>query len=200
MPTLDDALFHLLNRTAANPAFDAAFPILTSLHQRSWFLVAVGLAAVAALVRGNRRTRLCVVALIAAVSVSDLTCSRLVKRVVQRERPCQMIARGVPLPNGYMVRVVNPERCPGSQSFPSNHAANMMAAGTVGWWFTPGRKRWVWFLLPLVIGYTRVYLGYHYPSDVIAGWLLGATIAAVTLLPTRMLLRKREADSGSDAL
>ncbi len=61
----------------------------------------------------------------------------------------------------------------------------MMALAGVGLWFTRGRTRWLWFLLPLIIGYSRIYLGYHYPSDTLSGWLLGGLIAAVVILAAR---------------
>ncbi|MBM3493086.1 MAG: phosphatase PAP2 family protein, partial [Armatimonadetes bacterium] len=53
---------------------------------------------------------------------------------------------------------------------------------------------WAWFLLPLVIGYTRVYLGYHYPTDVVGGWAVGAVVAAFTLGLVRMAQRRLNCD------
>lgn len=190
---LDAVLLEPLNRSAANPLFDAAFPVLTSLHQRPWFVAALGLICMAALLRGGRRTRVWVLTALVAVGISDAACSRVVKPIFPRERPCQKAAR-LQQP---VVRVVRPEGCPGSSSFPSNHAANMMAAATVCWWFSRRRGRWLWFLLPLVIGYTRVYLGYHYPSDVLGGSLLGGGVAAMTLLAARRALRPSGRDGGS---
>jgi undecaprenyl-diphosphatase len=82
---------------------------------------------------------------------------------------------GRAMPAGY---VATPEKdCPGSSSFPSSHAANSMALACVGWWFTKGRIRWLWFVIPVVIGWSRIYLGYHYPGDVLVGWAMGALIA-----------------------
>jgi len=238
MPPFDTTAFRVLNQDAANGFFDAVFPVLTSLHQQKWFFVALALFAVSALWRGSRRTRLWVLAAIVAVSLSDLLCSKVIKRVIARERPCQAVARlralsasdtRDPAPDtrhlapdtrhaertpprhaernparhaerseasafAVAVRVVNPDRCPGSPSFPSNHAANMMAVASVGWWFARRRARWAWFLLPLVIGYTRVYLGYHYPTDVVGGWAVGAVVAAFTLGLVRMAQRRLNCD------
>ena len=68
---------------------------------------------------------------------------------------------------------------PPTPSFPSGHMA--LAAATVTWrWLTQRRSRRtvVWLLVALGVGYSRVYLGHHYPTDVIAGAILGAGIGA----------------------
>lgn len=195
IPFLDDTVFHALNRSVANPAFDAVFPILTALHQQKWCLVSVAAVAVVALWKGDRRARLWVVAALLSVGASDLVCSKGIKRFVERQRPCQSVALGDTGALPFNVRVVNPDRCPGSRSFPSNHAANMAALGIVCGWFTRGRKRWLWGLLPLVIGYTRIYLGYHYPSDVVGGWVVGALIASMVLALARKALDSAQSPS-----
>ena len=182
MPWIDTVLFHALNTGAGNRALDALFPNLTSLHQRPWVLVALAVYCAAVLWRGSRRARVWVLCALLAVGLSDLSAARVVKRLAPRDRPChQSVAGGAHAVLD--VRLVPGARCPGSKSFPSNHAANMMALGAVCWWMTRRRSRWsfCWFLLPTVIGYTRIYLGFHYPSDVAGGWLLGAAIAAMVL-------------------
>jgi undecaprenyl-diphosphatase len=181
MAPLDTVVFRVLNWNAANPVCDRIFPFLTSLHQQAWFAGLLAVMAVLTLWRGGRRGRVWVAALVIAVSVSDVLCSKVVKRVVTRDRPCQAATRSVVGSHGGHARVVDPERCPGSPSFPSNHASNTMAAGIVCWWLTRRRWRWAWFLLPLALGYTRIYLGYHYPTDVLAGWAVGAAVAATVL-------------------
>jgi membrane-associated phospholipid phosphatase len=209
---LDQALFPLLNRGAANPFFDWLMPRITNLHQTRWFIWAVLLTCLVLAWKGGRRTRVWVLCAALAVGISDPLAARVVKRLLPRDRPCQTAAIvGT-------VRLVPGTSCPGSKSFPSNHASNMMALAGVCWWFgkrTKDRGPWtmdrgpwtgdkgpnaqhpspntltplLWFLLPLVIGYSRIYLGYHYPTDVLGGWLLGAAIAAgVVALVARPLL------------
>jgi len=199
MAPLDTVVFRVLNWNAGNPVCDRVFPVLTSLHQQVWFAALLGLAAALALWRGGRRGRLWVAALVIAVSMSDVLCSRALKRMAPRERPCQAAMRAQADTAVRHIRVVNPQRCPGSPSFPSNHASNTMAAGFVCWWLTRRRWRWAWFLLPLVIGYTRIYLGYHYPTDVLAGWVVGAATAATVLAGGRWALARSRRRSGGNA-
>ena len=72
-------------------------------------------------------------------------------------------------------------------SFPSGHGAT--AVSLFGSAAMEIRKRWMWFLaviLPLLIGLSRIAVGVHYPTDVLAGWLIG--LAAIGF---NMLLQKK---------
>lgn len=69
-----------------------------------------------------------------------------------------------------------PEQTELAVSFFSAHASTTMALATaLGLCFAPLRA-WVW-LIPALCGYSRVYMGMHYPSDVLVGWAAGAIVA-----------------------
>jgi undecaprenyl-diphosphatase len=96
----------------------------------------------------------------------------LLKGVFDRPRPYEAVAAADPL-----------LRWDVGGSFPSGHAATS-AAGVVILAYLIGRGG-VWLaLLALAIGFARVYVGVHYPLDVVAGALLGVAVglAAVALL------------------
>ena len=188
---LDHALFSALNRGAANSFLDWLMPRITNLHKEVWFAAVVLLGAAYFVWRGPRYARVWILCLVVAIGLSDLTARRVVKNLMPRERPCQSAGPGSAMAfKG--VRLVPGEHCPGSPSFPSNHAANMGALAVICGWFTRRRTRWLWFLVPLIIGYSRVYLGYHYPSDVVGGWILGAAIGATVVLVLRRLAEDPE--------
>jgi undecaprenyl-diphosphatase len=65
---------------------------------------------------------------------------------------------------------------PRSYSFPSGHAASTFGAAVSVSRMWP-QTRALWWALAVLIGYSRIYLGHHYPLDVIGGALLGVAIA-----------------------
>jgi undecaprenyl-diphosphatase len=100
------------------------------------------------------------------------------KPLGRRRRP-DVIASGVPL-----ARHV---RMPLSHSFPSGHAASAFAfaSGVAASWRAPAVPLRA---LAALVGYSRVHTGVHYPADVVAGALVGVTLARVT---TRLAARLR---------
>jgi len=110
-----------------------------------------------------RRARAVLFALSAALTSSLLLHG--IKRVVDRPRPRMAIDASI------QFYVGAPELT--RHSFPSGHAQSAATAAVIAAFALP-RATWAFCLLAFLVGLSRVALGVHYPSDVLAGWLVGA--------------------------
>lgn len=120
-------------------------------------------------IKNKRKFLIILLFIILAATLSDQL-SVLMKNLVQRLRPCNE-----PALQG-LVHLFNGE-CGGKFSFVSSHATNSFDVAMLSLLFI--RKRWFTVSIIIwaaVVGYSRVYLGVHYPGDVIFGSLLGVLI------------------------
>lgn len=119
------------------------------------------------------------IALILCIFLTDQSCN-LIKHSVQRPRPSHdpVLSEQVHLvskPDGTLYKG-------GPYGFPSSHAANSMALALWVIFYLGEKRKWLimgmlcWVLL---LSYSRIYLGVHYPSDLMVGWILGACWALV---------------------
>ena len=161
----DQQLFLFIN-SSNSPFFDQVMHAISG--RLIW--VPLYLAIIIFLVfRYKRKFLIILIFIILAATLSDQS-SVFVKNIVQRLRPCHE-----PALSG-LVHLVNGE-CGGVYGFVSSHATNSFDVALLSLLFI--KKRWysisivIW---AMVIGYSRIYLGVHYPGDVFCGSLLGAFI------------------------
>ncbi len=118
-----------------------------------------------------------------ALACSDLIAYRVVKQAVARPRPAH---------SGMKVVLRVPDST--SPSFPSSHATNMFAAaGIISFVFPPYAG--LAFAYAACVAYSRVYVGVHYPSDVIAGGVLGFAISFLIWQVAKLFFLKKEKPS-----
>ncbi len=162
--SLDLAILHFFNVTVQHPWLDKFWLIVTQLHKLSWFIYVIFPLIVAGLFfkfRMQAFKPLIMVGL--AVGIADTLSYRVIKSLVHRDRPFQNEAIAS------SVRLVGDAHGP---SFPSNHTANCFAGASIlGFYFR--RRRHLFYNFALVVGLSRIALGGHFPSDVLAGAVLG---------------------------
>ena len=160
MNGIDRELLLWANTALASPFMDG---LMRAISRDTYWYPVLGAVAVWLVWKHGRLGATAVAAMVLAVVVIDPILGLGVKPLVGRLRPCHEL--------GDLLRLTAP--CRESWSFPSNHAANAAALAAALGWFGP---RTLAFGVPaaLAVGFSRIYLGVHYPSDVVAGLALGA--------------------------
>lgn len=196
---LDHAVFLAINAGWSSPALDVFFGLITHLGHG----LSLTILAALGLYLGDRKNfprNLLYLAL--AVALGGL-CVQIIKSLVARPRPLKDAVFGalavqaihtqvlgwlgkltLPLSDlPQQLHIIGPKL--GSRSFPSGHAAG--AFGTVTAIVYAYRRAWLWLLFPVaaLVAISRVYVGVHFPGDVLAGAIIGSLCAWLFLAATR---------------
>lgn len=159
---LDRDLFVYLN-SLGSETFDPIWKVITK--QIYWTPIFLYIGYLAYKKLGWRHTLLLVGMIALLVAFTDQA-TNLIKNTVQRLRPCN---------NPEIADVIRAVVKRKSFSFVSGHASNSMAAAL--FLFMVLRRYYKYmgfiFLWPVVFAYSRIYLGLHYPGDILAGYCLG---------------------------
>ena len=116
------------------------------------------------------------------IAISDQL-SVFIKNYVQRLRPCHD-----PFFDG-IIHLVNNE-CGGTYGFVSSHASNTMTLAVFLIGILPMTFRWLKVEIIaylLLVSYSRIYLGAHFPGDIIGGWLLGIVVGSIGVVIFRKI-------------
>lgn len=158
---LDTSLFFFLNKDIQNGFFDVIMPFISG---RSYFIVMPFFILL--FIREPRKMSAILAVSFLSLLLADGT-GNVFKHIIGRVRPCNAF-ENVHLLVG----------CGKAFSMPSNHAANASAFASPFFFMTRNPLRYAFVSTAVLVGFSRVYMGAHYPLDVIAGSILGVILAA----------------------
>lgn len=109
---------------------------------------------------------------IVAIALADQVTSSFMKPFFERLRPCT--------DSSLVDMLVIPKGCGGKFGFASSHAANTFALAI--FYLQLSKTRWFWLLVgwAAMVSYSRVYLGVHYPGDILVGALVGSILGFIS--------------------
>lgn len=170
---MDRSVFITLNSEWTNSFFDTVLPWIR--NSLTWIPLYVFLLFFVTL-NFKIKSWWWVLLFIVTVALTDMMGTYLIKHNFERLRPCRD-----PEFAHFVRLLVN--NCSGGYSFTSNHAANHF--GMAAFFYMTFRNllpKWAWigFLWAGIIAYAQVYVGVHYPSDVLGGALLGLAVGSFT--------------------
>lgn len=161
----DRAVFFAINHLFHNAATDLIASFFSGVGSAGIIWVIIG---VFFFFREEMKDRRFFVPIVFALGVCWVFVELLLKFLFQRPRPSVMEG-AIIIGNASWF------------SMPSSHAAISWAMAVIFSRYEP-KARWIWYTLAFLISFSRIYLGMHYPSDVVAGALIGVGIGKLAFL------------------
>ncbi len=200
---VDRDLFLFVNQGLTNDVFDAVMPVVTDLHHQPLFWAAVTAWIVTQITvpafwnRSNFQTIIKsaalswakgLIVLALSMGLADMISYRGVKTWVQRDRPEALGLQPTLRTHSHS-----------GWSFPSNHSANNFALARTVQFFSPCYAIAA-YVFAFVVAFSRVYVGVHFPGDVVAGAAIGLLSATLVCRAVAELRRRRERRSRTDSI
>lgn len=180
---IDTLLFSFINRDLQNSIFDVSMPVITG---RYYFLILI--LMIWLIIKDKKNAVIPILLTVVSVALSDWA-SNILKHLIERPRPCHVVES---------VRLL--VGCGGSFSMPSNHAANASAIIFALSYQSKKWMRWLVLAVAILVGFSRIYVGVHYLSDVIVGTFIGIIVSILVIYLFEWLLLRYKSRPYSTAL
>ncbi|MDS0526168.1 phosphatase PAP2 family protein [Clostridium sp. SHJSY1] len=161
---IDNSILMLIHNNITNPFFDSIMPVITGLANGGVLWVVIGLILIC-----STKYRKSGLILLCALALCFIIGNLGIKPLVARVRPFDV--------NTTIHLIISK---PKDFSFPSGHTMHSFAAATV-LYYTNKRIGIGAYILAIIIGFSRLYLYVHYPSDVLFGIIIGVLLALVSI-------------------
>jgi undecaprenyl-diphosphatase len=169
----DKKLFMQLNSGWTNPLFDWILPYFRdSVFWAPLYLLMISFM----LFNYGKKGFWWSIAFLCTLAITDMVGHRVFKEGFERLRPCRD-------PEFFHHVRLLVKQCSGGYSFTSNHAANHFGIATfVSTTMYPTFKKWIFlfYLWAAMVAYAQIYVGVHYPGDILGGALLGVLAGLLT--------------------
>lgn len=186
--SLDQNVFFFINHNLSNDFFDWIMPIMRNRY--FWIPLYVFMAVF--FIRNYRLTGLKLLVFLGLTfAFADYGASSIIKPSVKRLRPCNDTAINS--------QVISRISCGPGYSMPSSHAANHF--GIAFFLIFIFHRKWKWIvpvtlLWAFIIGFAQIYVGVHYPFDILMGATLGGIVGYITATLFKVTLSKEEWNTG----
>ncbi len=163
---LDIEILNFIQENFRNDTLTIFFRFITFLGNAGWFWIAFSLVLLL-----FKKTKTTGKETLLSLGTGFVITNLFLKNAVRRVRPYDAYSFIEPLIEH-----------PSDFSFPSGHTCASFAAAFVLYRAFPKKYSWIFLLLAVLIAYSRLYLGVHYPSDVLGGFIIGTFSAFLNTL------------------